>query len=48
MDISDIIQLLMRLIAIPSISKEESVKADFLQEYWQKRGWNVQRMGITI
>lgn len=48
MDISDIIQLLMRLIAIPSISKEESVKADFLQEYWQKRGWNVQRVGNNL
>lgn len=48
MGIVDSIHLLKQLIAIPSISREESVKADFLQDYLLNLGWDVERVGNNL
>lgn len=43
------IQLLKQLIAIPSVSREEGAKADFLQHYLQQTlGWKVERVGNNL
>lgn len=49
MNNSQAIQLLKQLIAIPSLSREELAKADFLQHYMQHTlGWKVERVGNNL
>ena len=48
MTLNDTIELLQSLIAIPSISRDETQKADFLQAYFSKKGWQPQRVGNNV
>ena len=44
----DAVKLLKKLIAIPSISRDESLAADALQVYMQENGCNVERIGNNL
>lgn len=49
MNSNQAIMLLKQLVAIPSISREEGAKADFLQRYMQEElGMQVQRVGNNL
>ncbi|MBQ3929571.1 MAG: M20/M25/M40 family metallo-hydrolase, partial [Paludibacteraceae bacterium] len=42
------IALLKNLIAIPSVSRDEAAKADYLENYLRQRGCEVQRSGNNV
>ena len=49
MTVNDTLQLLMQMLAIPSISRDEAAKADFLETYLQKNlAWDVERVGNNL
>lgn len=47
-DTTEPIDLLKRLIAIPSLSRQENQTADFLQGYFKSKGLAMQRIGNNI
>lgn len=49
MTLNDTLQLLMQMLAIPSVSRDESAKANFLDNYFQEQlGMSVQRVGNNL